>query len=163
MKIKSCALQESAHEISTICSRFLLAGILMISVNYSVTPGLAQYAANDSTGIQYSNHSQTESPANSLGEIKSSGASREQPIVDVNTSGSVRVNMLANLDALIGLAGNGAQIVAYCWAAVLLVILLRKTNKRRAALALIPLAFGAVLPQLLDVALATARDANWFG
>lgn len=86
----------------------------------------------------------------------------------VNTAGTVRVNMLANLEALLNITANGAAIIGIIWASVLLVTVHRcmKTNSRKAkiriAFGVCILALALATPGLVNWLVAAARDANLF-
>lgn len=85
----------------------------------------------------------------------------------VNTAGTVRINMLANLEALVNVCANGAEIICFIWGAVLLWACFRKLNTpgiaaRSFAFALVPIILGACTPASLNWFIAAARDANLF-
>lgn len=97
-------------------------------------------------------------------------------ITGINTAGTVRVNNLANLEALLNVIANGAQIFGILIGGFLVVSnLVRKTGmtmlfgipvsmSRPAAIALGATLFfiGLAFPGLINYMVASARDANLF-
>jgi hypothetical protein len=94
----------------------------------------------------------------------------------INTAGSVRVNNLANLEALINIIANGLELVLVLWGAATAVsgVLGRSTltlipgcrtrvgPKVQIVVGLLIACIGLSLPGCLNWLLASARDANCF-
>lgn len=86
-------------------------------------------------------------------------------ISGLNAVGTVRVNMLANLEALLNIAANCGEIVAILWGLVLLCIALkslRVRNWHKIFTAILLIKVGLSIPECVNWMVATARDANLF-
>lgn len=99
-----------------------------------------------------------------VGEI--SQPSNSAAIDGINTAGTVRVNMLSNLEALLSICGNGAQLTGIVWGACLLWACLRSLRKpgigRAFAFAMLPIILGVCTPASINWVIAAARDVNLF-
>ncbi len=80
--------------------------------------------------------------------------------------GTVKVNNLAMLEALINICANGAEIVCFLWGAGLIFACLRKIGKpglaRSFAFALIPIILGLCTPPAFNWAIDSVRTADIF-
>ena len=127
-------------------------------------PAQAQYIGTDSH----------DSKVVQATEVMSAGsqASRTLSLTDsaavagVNTAGTVRVNMLANLEAVMNIGANGIQIVCMIWGAVLMYSCAKaigKPNRGRSfVFALLPLLCGICAPASINWVVAACRDASLF-
>lgn len=88
-------------------------------------------------------------------------------VAGVDTAGTVRVNNLAMLEALVNIGANGIQIMCLIWGAVLVYIGSTKIGMPRMvryyALAILPIACGLCTPASVNWAFAVCRDCNLFG
>ncbi len=153
------------------------AALLTVSATMMMAaPAAAQYVGSEgtsfdkdlaststnSTAINHKENAINSAPV--LGAAPPAVVHRAAEIGGVNTAGSVRINMLANLEALINIGANGTEIVGVCWGIALIVLAFFKgKNKTQGALfGLIPLVLGALSPSAINFAIAAARDANFF-
>ncbi len=96
-------------------------------------------------------------------------------VTGINTAGTVRVNNLANLEAMINLFANSAEVLgialgaalfanAICGAKPIAILGLTFGNKRstRFAIAALFALIGLAVPGLVNGLVASARDANLF-
>lgn len=95
-------------------------------------------------------------------------------IMGVNTAGAVRVNNLANLEALLNLLANGAEIGGVATGGVMLLLALFRgggyfpgtsiglSRKQRLVLGVLLILAGLSTPGLMNTMVASARDANLF-
>lgn len=91
------------------------------------------------------------------------------PPKDMNTAGTVRVNNLANLEALLNIIANGTEIMALSVAGNLFVagLILCCKSRGKPGIALLVAApafavFGLAAPGIINWLVASARDANLF-
>jgi hypothetical protein len=145
----------------------LAAGVVFVGVNL---PANAQYMGSDSHESQVSEDAFADKSAQHIknAEQRSIGAEGADPMLlqGVNTAGTVRVNMLANLEALLNICSNGAQLTGIIWGAILLWACIRKLNQpgfgRAFAFAMLPIILGVCTPGSINWVVATARDAGLF-
>ena len=87
-------------------------------------------------------------------------------IQGVNTAGTVRVNNLAMLEALLNIGAGTTEIIGVAWGSVLLAMAFIKVPKEKRAqtiiFALALISFGISTPGILNYLLSTARNANMF-
>jgi hypothetical protein len=87
-------------------------------------------------------------------------------VTGVNTAGGVRVNNLANLEALLLLTANGLLLLGVIWGTVTLLKGVfgssSVTNAKRLIYGSAAILFGLMSPATISFLLATARDANLF-
>lgn len=95
-------------------------------------------------------------------------------VMGVNTAGTVRVNNLANLEALLNIIANGTEIGGVVTGGVFLILALIRgdgflpgtsigmSRKQRLVLGVILLIVGLSTPGLMNTMVASARDANLF-
>jgi hypothetical protein len=123
--------------------RFSLAGVCALCAIISLgVPALAQYTGTQGVDMTV--------------------------IQGVNTAGTIRVNNLGCLEALINIIANGTQVVGIIWASVILVTVRRcmKNSSRKAkvrlVIGLVVLAIALSTPAMFNWLVASARDANLF-
>jgi len=86
----------------------------------------------------------------------------------IDTSGTVRVCNLANLEALLNLFGSGCEVAGILIGCFLLVKSLtraqetRRKRANRALIATLVMVAGILTPAAINLCVATARDANLF-
>jgi hypothetical protein len=89
-------------------------------------------------------------------------------IQGVNTSGTVRVNNLANLEAVLNIFANGVEILCIAWGGATMVIGFRCMSRgdhggaKQVLLGAIIVLFGLATPGCINWLVAGARDANLF-
>ena len=89
-------------------------------------------------------------------------------VTGVNTSGTVRVNNLANLEAMVNLFANGLEILAIAWGGPTMIMgFMQIGNRTPGAMKKIlfgatGVAIGLATPGSINWLLASARDANLF-
>jgi hypothetical protein len=89
-------------------------------------------------------------------------------IKGVNTAGTVRVNCLANLDALLNIAANASELFGLMIGAGVLFCALKRLRKEarlsrgRVAIGVSFIAFALMAPKLINWSVAIARDSNFF-
>jgi hypothetical protein len=92
-------------------------------------------------------------------------------ISGINTTGTVRVNNLANLEALINICANGLELVGMIWGGISLVMgamgkgmisPFKLSAKGRMAFGVTIVLLGLAAPGMFNWLLASARDANLF-
>ena len=138
------------------------------------TTANAQYVANDpfndvtktsSSAVQTANKAPqkttkaTHTPGISTTSAPSFGINVEQDatvIQGVNTAGTVRVNMLANLEALLNIGANGTEIIGVVWGCSLLVLAFIKVHKVKRVKTII---FAVAL---ITVGISTPSIFNYF-
>jgi len=91
----------------------------------------------------------------------------DPPDVLVNTAGTVRMNCLANLEALLNIAANGIEITGILISAVMLIRAMIRdcngtTRLKALVVAMLPLVIGLSTPGVMNWLVAAARDANLF-
>ncbi|MBX9568937.1 MAG: hypothetical protein K2X77_08580 [Candidatus Obscuribacterales bacterium] len=140
-----------------------------------IQPAHAQYMGSDSHEAKVVACSDAPS-ANSQSQGRETTSSPKQvihpegndptSISAVNTAGTVRINMLANVEALLNVCANGAEMICFFWGAALLWACFRKIGEpgmaRSLAFAMLPIILGLCTPGSINWAVATARDANFF-
>lgn len=145
----------------------LVAGAVLLAVS---APANAQYMGSDSHEARVSQDAHNTEAPQHLKElephsIKAVGADPTL-LQGVNTAGTVRVNMLANLEALLNICANGAQLTGIIWGAFLLWACVRKLRQpgfgRAFAFAMLPIILGVCTPGSINWVVATARDAGLF-
>ena len=91
---------------------------------------------------------------------------RFETIPGIYATGTVRVNMLANLEALLNICANGGEIIGILWGSCLLWACTKKLNQpgfaRAVSIAILPMILGACSPAAINWAISVARDANFF-
>lgn len=122
---------------------------------------------------QYQQHMQTEAPTlqgatnGSIG-TDDSGAT---VIAGINTAGTVRVNNLANLEALLNIVALGGELLSILVGAILMIPGMLGTSlenpvkmgpRTRAIAGGALIFFGFTLPGMINWLVASARDANLF-
>lgn len=148
-------------------SMWLAAGAVVIGVSL---PANAQYMGSDSHESKVSQDAFSDTAAQHMkdSEQRSIAAEGTDPMLlqGVNTAGTVRVNMLANLEALLNICANGAQFIGIIWGAFLLWACVRKLRQpgfgRALAFAMLPIILGVCTPGSINWVVATARDAGLF-
>lgn len=89
-------------------------------------------------------------------------------IMGVNTSGTVRVNNLANLEALMNIIANGMEILGIAWGGPTIVIGFMcmsagtQDAMRRIIWGMSGVTGGLATPAVINWLVASARDANLF-
>ena len=89
-------------------------------------------------------------------------------VTGVNTVGTVRVNCLAQLEALLNICANGAEILAILIGSFLLLKALTRTgdcSRKRASYAIAGVAIATLsffVPYAMNWCVVAARDANLF-
>lgn len=155
-----------------------LAASAMVTISI---PANAQYMGSDGREVKTSESASKSAsvPTHQLSRESQSFANPQlqetskisQPsdpaVIDgINTAGTVRVNMLSNLEALLSICGNGAQLTGIIWGACLLWACLRRLRKpgigRAFAFAMLPIILGVCTPASIDWVIASARDVNLF-
>jgi len=85
-------------------------------------------------------------------------------ISGVNTAGTVRVNCLASLDALINICANGVEIAGIAIGCAMLFrtfrVMTLSERRRETVLAILIMAGGLAIPSAVNWAVAAARNAN---
>lgn len=144
----------------------LVTGAVILAVS---APANAQYMGSDSHESRVSQDAYSTAPQH-LKEVEkhSIKAVGTDPTLlqGVNTAGAVRVNMLANLESLLNICANGAQLTGIIWGAFLLWACVRKLRQpgfgRAFAFAMLPIILGVCTPGSINWVVATARDAGLF-
>ncbi|HEY9676924.1 MAG TPA: hypothetical protein V6C76_02895 [Drouetiella sp.] len=108
------------------------------------------------------------------GTIGSNGADAEF-VTGVNTAGTVRVNNLANLEALLNIFSNASEVILVLYGiGILLTLLMNKQNAGRwfglahmstpaiIALGAVAILIGLSIPGVVNWFVASGRDANLF-
>ncbi len=89
-------------------------------------------------------------------------------ITGVNTAGTVRVNNLANLEALLNIIANGMEILGVVWGGATMIMGFMRLGSgadgamTRIMLGAIGVAGGMCTPGIINWLVASARDANLF-
>jgi hypothetical protein len=89
-------------------------------------------------------------------------------ITGVNTAGTVRVNNLANLEALLNIIANGMEILGVAWGGATMIMGFMRLGTRadgairRVLLGALGVAGGLCTPGCINWLVASARDANLF-
>jgi hypothetical protein len=84
-------------------------------------------------------------------------------VTGLNTAGTVRVNNLANLEALLNLLANGAEILGLaCGLAYVISAVCQGFKPRRFAFGTSLMVIGLLVPGTINWLVASARDANLF-
>ena len=77
--------------------------------------GIKGFNPQDITGLK----DEATTPEPKLANVKNSGQTSKTPkgtyVKGVNTAGTVRVNNLANLEALLNIMANGIEVLGICW------------------------------------------------
>jgi len=137
------------------------------------TTANAQYVANDpfndvtktsSSAVQTANKAPqkttkaTHTPGISTTSAQASAQTQQDATViqGVNTAGTVRVNMLANLEALLNIGANGTEIIGVVWGCSLLVLAFIKVHKVKRVKTII---FAVAL---ITVGISTPSIFNYF-
>lgn len=151
----------------------LIAGAVIVGLT---PPANAQYFGEDSHASKaVSSTSLMIRPVDSYSTartVKTSRTSSDLPadlsgVVPVpEGSGTVKVNNLAMLEALINICANGAEMVCFLWGAGLIFACLRKIGKpglaRSFAIALIPIILGLCTPPAFNWAIDAVGTADIF-
>lgn len=151
---------------------------LALGLGFSTSPANAQYIGSDSheaKAVQsVADKSEIRAPINldppGLATIirGDSKAADEITVISgaANMTGTVRVNNLAMLEAVINIGANGAEIVCFLWGAGLLVACFRNMKKpglgRSIAFAMIPIILGLCTPASINWAMNQVRDVDLF-
>lgn len=89
-------------------------------------------------------------------------------VTGVNTAGTVRVNNLANLEALLNIVANGMEILAIAWGGPTMIFGFMKMAAgtqdavKKVAFGMAGVAGGLATPGMINWLVASARDANLF-
>lgn len=89
----------------------------------------------------------------------------EQMIQGVCTAGTVRVNNLANIEALLNILATGGEVLGFIVGGILLVRIGKVEQEKllgRVGLIAMIMGGGYLLPGAMNFAVAAARDANLF-
>ncbi|MBX9568936.1 MAG: hypothetical protein K2X77_08575 [Candidatus Obscuribacterales bacterium] len=154
----------------------MIAGSILTAVTEAAN---AQYFGDDSheTKVVQNSDLQTTNrdSASSTGESQLESRTPRGPISDSeitvisggeNKTGTVRVNNLAMLEALMNICANGAELIGLIWGAGLLFACFRKMHQpgiaRSLAWALVPIILGLCTPPAINWALRAAQTADLF-
>ena len=138
--------------LPTATVKAVASGLMILAINFAVfvasQPSLAQYTAGHACG----------------GPIGPKWD--DSTLIDeLSGAGTVRVNMLANLEALINIGANCAEIIAIIWGLVLLYIAFqswRAKSWHKIFTAALLIKFGLSIPECVNWMIGTARDASLF-
>lgn len=142
---------------------FLLTVTAGALLTLTALPAHAQYMGSDSHEAK----SAVTETAPTIGNSRPDANRKDATVIEgVNTAGTVRVNMLANLEALLNIGANGAQIIGILWGCALLFACIRKIRgvqlAKSLAIATLPIIAGLASPHVLNFVVVTCRDANLF-
>lgn len=124
----------------------------------------------DSNAVETENeelYSMTSSPTLQGATNGTIGPQSTDAVMGVNTAGTVRVNNLANLEAMLNLFANGIQILGILGGVALMAsgILdraMEKWSTSRLAFGLLMILAGLASPGVVNYFVSSARDANLF-
>lgn len=169
--------------LRTVAVKAAASAFMILAFTFALTvaspPSWAQYTAGHALESKSSCHAQeTPSLKGASGErITTPHANNacggpigpqwdDSTVIDgLNGAGTVRVNMLANLEALLNIGANCAEIIAVIWGLVLLYIAFQSWRAKswyKIFTAALLIKFGLSIPECVNWMVATARDANLF-
>ena len=139
--------------------------------DFGATTGKADYQDNQSTGSQ-TNANAPGGNAPTLqgatnGTIGPQGG-QETTVTGVNTAGTVRVNNLANLEALLNIIANGMEILGIAWGGPTMIMGFMhmaagtQDAMKRVLWGAAGVTGGLATPGCINWLVASCRDANLF-
>ena len=159
---------------------------VIVSVGLTAAPAHAQATGSDdftnNTGVQNNNNgndTQTQTQQNggaaanptlsgaTNGTIGPQGADATY-VTGVNTAGTVRVNNLANLEALLNIIANGMEILGIAWGGPTMIMGFMhmaagtQDSMKRVLFGAAGVTGGLATPGCINWLVASARDANLF-
>ncbi len=132
--------------------------------------GIQQQNSDKNTGSQTQQYNAGQSPmlqGATNGTVGPQGADATV-VMGVNTAGTVRVNNLANLEALLNIIANGMEILGIAWGGPTMIMGFMKMAAgtqdamKRVLMGAAGVTGGLATPGCINWLVASARDANLF-
>jgi hypothetical protein len=157
-----------------IFSRLFLV-LALISILWTGVASQMAFAEADEYGSERAGNGNAPASDGAVGgdsgssDSGSSAAGESADIVPATGEGGVRVNNLANIEALLNIIANGLEIMGIAnvgnfFAGAVVLFVKRKPLFGGIMLAMCPVSvtFGLATPGLINWLVASAHDANWF-
>ncbi|MFN8550730.1 MAG: hypothetical protein U0103_04515 [Candidatus Obscuribacterales bacterium] len=163
-----CMQLLSEHK-SGAAARIALAYGVLTPVSSIVIEQAAE-SVQTAEGAQADENAQSEAPSlqgATNGSIGPQGSDATY-ITGVNTAGTVRVNNLANLEALLNIIANGMEILGVVWGGATMIMGFMRLGSgadgavSRIILGAVGVSGGLCTPGIINWLVASARDANLF-
>jgi len=148
----------------------VLTPVSSIVIEQAAQSAQAVYGAQAADGAQSDESAQSEAPSlqgATNGSIGPQGADATY-ITGVNTAGTVRVNNLANLEALLNIIANGMEILGVVWGGATMIMGFMRLGSgadgaiSRIILGAVGVSGGLCTPGIINWLVSSARDANLF-
>ena len=145
----------------------ILLSIMFVTVVFAIAPSSAEAQFLNESEFQAAQAGIPVLKASALGSIGPKGADTTI-ITCINTAGKVRVNNLANIEALLNIIANGLEILGIAWGGPSMMLGFMhvaagtKDASRKVLFGGCGVVGGLAVPGIINWLVASARDANLF-